>query len=328
VAPPHAGAPRRFDLAGAALATLALGGVTFGFVELQSPGANRAICAAAVAAGFLALAAFARVQATSPAPMIPRELFGNRTFVAANAYTLLLYAALGGALYFIPFALQFALGYSPVASGLALLPFVVVYSAGSGFAGKLFEGSRTRAALIAGPVFQAAGFVILGFAAAKAAYWQVILPGAILLGVGAAIFVAPLTTLAMNSAGKHAGAGSGVNNAVARAAGLLAIAMIGAAVYVTFQSAVDARVAQPGWSPAARAAVHDRFDRIAALQTPAGIPRAERPAFQAMLAAGYLQAFRVAMLIGAALSLSAAVYASFAIRSGAAAGAARPAIAR
>jgi EmrB/QacA subfamily drug resistance transporter len=319
---------KHFDVPGAILATLGLGGLTYGFVQLQAPDANRVLCTATIVAGLLFLAAFARVQATSATPMIPRELFSNRDFIAANVYTFLLYAAMGGALYFVPFALQFALGYSPLASGLALLPFVVVYSLGSRFAGAFFSGPRVRLALAIGPLLQMAGLVTFSFAHTSGSYWFSFFPGALLLGAGAAIFVAPLTTLAMNSAGAHVGTGSGVNNAVARAAGLLATAMLGTAVYVSFHTAVSARVAQPVWSPAARAAVHDRFDRIAALETPDSVPPAERDRFRLMLRESYLLAFRVGMLLSGALALLATIYWLFATRSGTAATSRRSAMAR
>jgi hypothetical protein len=268
----------------------------------------------ALVVGLFALAIFARVEAVAPNPMIPRELFANRAFISANAYTFVLYAALGGATYFMPFFLQFIRGYAPLESGAALLPFVAVMSIGSRFAGGYFTQARVRLALMLGPIGAAAGFLLFGFAPLDSPYWVSYFPAAAFMGLGAAIFVAPLTTFAMNAARAHAGAGSGVNNAVSRAGSLLAVAIVGTIVFAIFSANVDRTVASGGFSAATQRAVHAHFDRVAAFDIPQEVPAGERAGLLTAVRGDYAAAFRWAMALMAAACIAASAYAAFAIR--------------
>jgi EmrB/QacA subfamily drug resistance transporter len=191
------------DVTGAVLVTLGLGALVYGLIRLQSGIDSPGIVA--VVAGTFALAAFVFVERRSTHPMVSLALFGSRTFTVANLYTFLLYATLGGGLYFIPFDLIDARGYEPAIAGAALLPFVAIVFPLSRFSGGLVARVGPRIPLAVG--------------------------GAL----GGAAFVAPLTTTVMSAVeSSHAGVASGINNAVSRTAGLVAIAGLGIAFAHTF----------------------------------------------------------------------------------------------
>jgi len=166
---------------------------------------------------------------------MPLSLYRSRNFSATNALTLLLYFALGGALYYLPFGLIRLGGYSATQAGAALLPFALTMGFGASFAGTIADRLGPRLLLTVGPILAACGLAMLAFADLRQPYWVGVFPPMFLLGVGMAITVPPLTSTVMGAAGEaHAGIASGVNNAVARVAGLLAVAALGAVFFATF----------------------------------------------------------------------------------------------
>jgi EmrB/QacA subfamily drug resistance transporter len=216
------------DVPGALLAIGSLGGIVAGLIEASRSGFLRPAAAIPLAAGTAAGAAFVAVEARSRRPMIPPVLFRSRDFVAANVVTLFLYGALGAALFFLPFNLIQAHGYTPTRAGAALLPFVLLISLLSRWTGRIGERVGPRLPLTAGPLISAVGFALFRRVLPGATYAGVYLPAVTLLGLGMAITVAPLTTTVMSAVDdRYAGVVSGVNNAVARVAGLLAIAAFG-----------------------------------------------------------------------------------------------------
>ena len=216
------------DLRGAAFAAVALGALSYGLVALGE--GNRVRGAIAIAATVPATWLFIRLEARSPAPMIPSSLFRNSDFSGANVLTVLLYAALSGALFLLPFMLIENHGYSATAAGAAFLPFSAIMGAGSRWAGRLAERVGSRPQLMLGPAVAAAGYAILGISGDASSYWTGFLPGLALVGVGMTLSVAPLTMTVLDSAPEdRGGTASGINNAAARAGGLIAIAAIGLA---------------------------------------------------------------------------------------------------
>jgi EmrB/QacA subfamily drug resistance transporter len=214
------------DYLGAALATAALGLLTFGLISLGAHAANRGAVAVACALpiGWL----FIRREAHAAAPMMPLSLFSDRSFSGANALTVLLYAALGGAFFLLPLVLIQVHGYSATAAGGALLPFVAILGLGSRGAGKLISKFGPRLPLVVGPILAGVGFAILGWSGRASNYFIGFLPGLLVVGLGMTITIAPLTTTVFDSAPtKMSGIASGINNAAARAGSLLAIAALG-----------------------------------------------------------------------------------------------------
>jgi EmrB/QacA subfamily drug resistance transporter len=217
------------DRRGSAFAILWLGSLSYGLIAL---GEQRTIAGAIALGAALPLAlCFFRTEARATAPMMPLALFGDRDFSGANALTVLLYAALGGALFMLPFLLIRAHGYSALAAGAAFLPFSAIMGVGSHSAGGLVEKVGSRLPLIIGPALTAAGFFTLGLFGADSSYWRGFLPGLLVVSVGMTISVAPLTTTVLDAApADQSGTASGINNAAARAGGLLAVAALGLAI--------------------------------------------------------------------------------------------------
>jgi EmrB/QacA subfamily drug resistance transporter len=217
------------DRRGSVLAMLSLGALCYGLIAL---GENRAVDGAIAIAAAMPLALlFVRAEARANAPMMPLALFRNRDFSGANSLTVLLYAALGGALFLLPFLLIQVHGYSALAAGAAFLPFSAIMGLGSRWAGGLVETLGARIPLVVGPALTAAGYFALGMSGGNPSFWTGVLPGLLLVSVGMTIAVPPLTTTVFNSApDDKAGTASGINNAAARAGSLLAVAALGLAV--------------------------------------------------------------------------------------------------
>jgi len=292
------------DWAGAALASLALGGLVFGLIEAPARGWSDPAVLAALLLAPLAGAAFVVVERRHPAPLLPLQLFRVRDFSAANVLTLLLYAALGALMFFLPLGLIQVHGYSATAAGAALVPFVLVMFSLSRWAGGLVDRYGARGPLVAGPAIAAAGFLLFALpdsGGTAGSYWTTFFPAILVLGLGMAATVAPLTTTVMNALDPvHAGLASGINNAVSRAAGLLAIALLGIVMSRVFALQMDARSA--ALAPAVRAAVDAQRDKLAALTLPPSLPAAQREAARAAVGASFVAGFRWVMGLSALLA--------------------------
>jgi EmrB/QacA subfamily drug resistance transporter len=217
----------RIDVAGAAWAVVALTAATYALIEGPGRGWGSAAVVASIAVAVIAVVGFVVTERRSAAPMLPPTMFRARQFAAANAVTFLLYGALGGALFLLPVALQEIAGYSPLASGLSLLPVTVLMLTLSARSGRLASRIGPRLQMSLGPAVAGLGLVLLTRLTTDYRYLSGVFPGVVTLGAGLVITVAPLTSTAMSSApGEHAGLASAVNNDVARAAGLFAVAVI------------------------------------------------------------------------------------------------------
>ena len=217
----------RLDYAGAALAAAGLAGVTYALTQGPQDGWGEAGTVAAAAAGVAGLAAFVVVEARGRHPLLPLDLFRSRLFTAANAMTFVVYAALGAALFLLPIQLQQVAGYSPIQAGTALVPMTLVMLLLSSRAGRLAQRIGPRVPMSVGPVVAGAGLALLVRVGPGAAYVTDVLPGVLVFALGMSITVAPLSVTVLGAAGPaRAGVASAVNNAVARVAGLLAVAVI------------------------------------------------------------------------------------------------------
>jgi EmrB/QacA subfamily drug resistance transporter len=220
-----ADAPRRLDGLGAALAAIGLGGVTYALIE-GPEGMSAAIVAAAVV-GILALVSFIAVEHRSPHPMMPLTLFRSRQFTAANLVTFVVYAALSGVFFLLVAFLQIAAGYSPIAAGAASLPVTALMLLFSARAGALAQRIGPRLPLTIGPIVIAAGMAMMAGIDPGGDYVTSVLPAVIVFGIGLTLVVAPVTATVLAAAdSRHSGIASGINNAVSRVGGLLAVAIL------------------------------------------------------------------------------------------------------
>lgn len=219
-------APRRFDVVGAAMAALFLGGLTYALIEWGGRLAPWAVLVAVLAA-----AAYVVDERRSDQPMLPLGIFANRIFSAANAMTLVVYAALGAVLFFLVLQLQTVSGYSALEAGIATLPITVCMLLLASRGGRLGARIGPRIPMTFGPLLMAGGTLLLLGVDDDVSYWSDVLPGLTVFGLGLALMVAPLTATVLAAApDEHAGIASGVNNAVARAGSLLAVAALPVAV--------------------------------------------------------------------------------------------------
>ncbi|MET8756270.1 MFS transporter [Lentzea sp. NPDC004782] len=198
--------------------------------------------------GLVAMAAFGVLQKRSADPLVPVELFNNRTFLLSNVLTFLVYAALGGVMVLLVLQLQISLGYSPTASGLASVPITIIMLLASSTSGKIAQRNGPRRQLVFGPIVIGLGMLLLRNAAPGSTYLTGVLPGVLVFGLGLAAVVAPVTATVLASApDHHAGVASGVNNAVARTGSLLAMAVLPAAVGLTGEDYRNPAVMTSGW---------------------------------------------------------------------------------
>jgi MFS family permease len=216
----------RLDVPGAVTATVGLAGVVFALIEGTAHGLSPLIVAAAVV-GVAALIAFPLLERDRPDALVPLELFRSAQFSGANATTLAVYGAFGGALFLFVVLLQSSLGYSALEAGSAMLPVTVLLVIFSRGAGRLSQRVGPRLPMTLGPVIAGAGLLLLSRVRPGTSYVTGILPAVVVFGMGLALTVAPLTAAVMGAVEeRHLGVGSGVNNAVARVAGLLSVALL------------------------------------------------------------------------------------------------------
>ena len=303
--------PGPLDVPGTVLATLGLGGVVFFFIEAPARGWGAPAVLLALAIGAVALVAFFFVERGQAAPMLPLGMLRNRNFAGANLLTLLLYAALGGGLFFLPLNLIQVQGLSATGAGAALLPFILVMFLLSRWAGGLVDRRGARGPLIVGPLIAAVGFALLALPGRGSSYWIGFLPGITVLGLGMAIAVAPLTTTVMQSvAAGEVGTASGVNNALSRVAGVLAIAVFGSLMAAVFEPTLRAALASAGMPADLALAVWQQRDRLAAIELPAGMTEAGAQAARAVVQDAFVTGYRWIMASSAVLAVASAAVAA------------------
>jgi len=305
---------KRLDWPGALLITVALGLIVFALLESSNHGWRSRRVVGGLAAGVVALVLFVVVESRSDAPILPLELFLMRNFTGANLLTLFLYAALGGAMFFLPLNLIQVQGYSATAAGAALLPFILLFSFLSRWAGGLVDRWGPKKPLFVGPLIVGLAFVLLALPGQGGNYWTTFFPGIVMLGLGMATSAAPLTTVVMTSVNAdRAGIASGVNNAVARMAALLAIAVFGVVMLNAFNRALDRRLDGLELSPETRRQLDNDRAKLAAMEPPSALNPDTATSVRRTIADSFIGGFRRLLTLAAALAVLGALIAWMAI---------------
>ena len=298
------------DWRGTILVLAGLGGLAYGLIALPSSGWRDPIVLASLLGGAVLLAAFLFVERASAAPMLPLGLFQSRTFSAVNLLTLLLYAALGGIWFFLPFALIQVHGYPAALAGAAFLPFTILMVALSRWAGGLLDRYGARLPLIVGPTIAAFGIALLGVIVPHGAYWQFLVAIAI-LGLGMVISVAPLTTAVIDAVPAHqTGVASGINNAVASVANLLAVAAFGAVAILILNRLLDGQLQSQILSAAVKNAIAAAHGQLVIEPSLADLQGDDRATAALILRRSLAESIRWVMLMAAVIALSGAAAAT------------------
>lgn len=307
----------RLDLPGAGLVAVGLGGVVFGLLESSRLGLGDPQVIGALIVGAVALAAFLIVEGRVREPMMPLSLFRSRNFTVANAFTLLLYFALVGTLFFLPFNLIWVQGYSATVAGAAIVPTFVLMAFLSRYTGGLTDRYGARLPLVVGPAIAAVSFTLFAVPGAESgSYWTTFFPAAAVLGIGLSILVPALTTVALNSVEvRYEGLASAINNAFSQTAGLLAIAVLGVVMFINFGASLDARLAALNLPPEARQQLEEEKVKLGAAQAPEGLDAAQSANVDRAIDEAFVSGYRVVMLVAAAMALASAVSAALLIES-------------
>jgi EmrB/QacA subfamily drug resistance transporter len=296
---------RKLDIAGAVLITVSLALFTIGFTVIQDS-ADVLLPALTIIGAVVAFATFIAVEARAQHPMMPLSLFRNRTFLGTNILTLLLYAALRVAPYFLGLNLQQIQGYPASIAGITLLPFALCLIALSRLAGGWTNRIGARTLLTVGPALAGVGFFLIGvpgITAGPSDYWTTYFPGILILGVGMGLTVAPLTTTVMGSAPReNAGAASGINNAVSRVAAVLALTIIGGLALSNFQGGLSARADALPMNADQRAELMAASQNLGATQPPESMSTDMQAQVTDAIRASFLDAVRLACVISAVLA--------------------------
>jgi len=303
----------RLDWLGAIVIALGLGALVWGLIESARLGFAHPAIVAALVAGLILIVTFVFLERQSRHPMVPLELFRSRTFTGANLLTLLLYGALGGTFFFLPLNLIQVQHYSPTAAGAALLPFILIMFLLSRWAGGLVQKYGAKIPLVFGPAIAAIGFASFMLPGVGGSYWKTFFPPVIVLGIGMAISVAPLTTTVMSSVAEtRAGVASGINNAVSRVAGLLAIAGLGIVMLQEFNDTIDMELSDVPSS--IRQSLDQQRAKLAAADLPQNIPSTVRAELRDAIDNSFVAGFRAVMFAGALLAAGGAICAWWLIK--------------
>ncbi|HEY4052375.1 MAG TPA: MFS transporter [Terriglobales bacterium] len=302
--------PQALDWMGAFTATLGLAGLVYGFLESSTLGWKNPRVPGSLAAGFAFLIWFALTEKRVAAPMVPLQLFKSPSFTGANLLTLFLYAALGIFFFVVPLNLIQVQEYSATRTGLALLPMILLLFLLSRWSGGLVARYGPKKPLIIGPLTAAVGFLLFAMPSAGSNYWTSFFPAFIVLGFGMAISVAPLTTVVMSSVEQNrVGTASGINNAVARVAGVLAIAVFGIVMVMAFSHALQKSLASVGLPANVIQGVQSNAARLGGINAPSSLDPQTKTVIQHAVAASFIFGFRIIVAICGALAAASAAIA-------------------
>jgi EmrB/QacA subfamily drug resistance transporter len=299
---------RGLDWVAAALATISLGTIVYGLIESSRLGFTHPAILITLAGGVFTAIVFLIYEARARNPMLPLTLFRSRNFAGANLLTLFLYCALSGALFFFPLNLIQVQGYTATAAGAALLPFILIMFLLSRWSGGLVKRYGAKLPLVIGPIIAALGFGLFTVPDAGDSYWLTFFPAVVVLGLGMAVSVAPLTTTVMSSVKQsRAGVASGINNAVSRTAGLLAVAGLGIVMLHSFNNHLDRRLQTLELPPEVKRSSDEQRTKLAGAELPENLAPSLKSALQQAIDESFVAGFRRVMAAAIVLSLLSAL---------------------
>ena len=298
------------DWWGALTATVALAGLVYGFIESSKLGWRNPLVIGSLALGLACLFGFVAVEQRAKSPLVPPTLFKSRAFTGANLLTLLLYSALGIFFFLFPLNLIQVQGYSATATGAAAMPMILFLFFLSRWSGGLVSRFGARTPLVVGPLIVTVGFLLFAVFAPGGSYWKTLMPAFSVLGFGMAITIAPLTTVVMSSVDRgYAGTASGINNAVARVGGVLAVAVLGIVMVTAFSHHLHRSLPRLHLSPALLNYIDANKIRLAGLELP-NLDPATASEVHAAIDQAFVSGFRLVMLICAGLAVASSAVAA------------------
>jgi EmrB/QacA subfamily drug resistance transporter len=303
---------KRLDWVGAFAATASLSGLVTGLLESSKTGWSGPIVLSSLAGGVVLLVVFLWVESRASPAMVSLELFKSRSFLGANILTFFLYAAIGIFFFLLPIALMQVYGYSATSAGAASLPLILLMFLLSRWSGGMVARRGGKIPLIVGPLLAAGGFAVFAMTLESGGgYWKTFFPALLVLGLGMAVTVAPLTTVVMSSVDKdHSGAASGINNAVARLAGLLAIAVFGIVMVKTFAAHLEQSLPRLSVPPEAIQEIRSKEIELAGMELPKNLDANARAAIKNAISDAFLAGFRGVLFSCAGLAIGSAGVAS------------------
>jgi EmrB/QacA subfamily drug resistance transporter len=307
----HKSDAQPIDWLGALTVTLGLAGLVYGILESATSGWRNPRVAGSLILGLGLLILFIAIERRVAAPMVPLSLFKSRSFSGTNLMTLFLYAALGIFIFLLPLNLIQIQRYSPAAAGASILPMILLSFFLSRWSGGLVARYGARLPLVVGPLITAAGFVLFALPSVDGNYWSTFFPAFVVLGTGMAVSVAPLTTVVMNSVAlDRAGAASGINNAVARVAGVFAVAILGIAMVEAFGFRLNQSLASLHLSSAILRDIQSNLVKLGGLDVPSSADAQTAALIRSAIVQAFIFAFRVVMALCAALAVASAAVAA------------------
>ncbi len=305
----------RIDLAGTVLIFLSLLGIVYGLISGSDLGWSSPLIISSLTAGAALFVLFLVIETKIKEPLVPFRIFRSPLVVGANLATFFLYFALSGVIFFLVLNLQQVQHYSPIAAGLSMLPAILIITFFSGWGGSLADRIGPRIPMIVGPLIVSIGMTLLAFSGRSTSYLINYLPGLTLFGIGMSIVIAPLTKSALAVEEKYSGAASGVNNAVSRVAGLLAVALLGAIVLSLFETRLQSRIMSSSMSTTEKQQIMVQQNKLAGISAPKAFGAMSKKITDDAVADSFLYGFRWAMGINALLAFLCAGIAFVTIRS-------------
>ncbi len=307
-------AARGLDWRGTIFILLGLAGLSYGFISAPVSGWGAPAVLAGLAGGVACLAMFVFIEARDRHPLVPYRMFKDPLVGGANIFTFLLYFALNGLFYFTILNLEQAQGYSATRAGLSILPPTIIITFLAGPAGALGDRIGPRRQMVFGPLVVAVGMVFLALGGPEASYFRTFFPGLVLFGLGMAAVIAPLTKSALAVAPGLSGTASGVNNAVARVAAVMAVAALGAVILAAFSARLTEKIDSSGLTAPQKIEIIDQSSKLGGITLPGDLGAAERQATDSAIDVSFVYGYRWVMGVCAGLALSSSLVAFITIR--------------